>query len=108
MKHAVSFGLNWLWMRTWYEQLKNVRILFCACVFPAIIFLMNDLNPLVNTTLPMRQFRAQRGRLKVSWRRRELNHHYGRAKKVLRALQTNLTNERRTKESRSKERKMLR
>ena len=30
--------------------------------------------------------------------RQELNHHYGRAKKVLRALQTNLTNKRRTEE----------
>ena len=36
--------------------------------------------------------------------RQKLNHHYGRAKKVLRALQTNLTNERRTKEIRSQER----
>ena len=36
--------------------------------------------------------------------RQDLNHHYGRAKKVLRALQTNLTNEQHMKEIRSKER----
>ena len=34
-------------MRTCNEQLNNLHILFCACVFPAIIFFMIDLNPLV-------------------------------------------------------------
>ena len=44
-----------------------ILLLFCACVFPAIIFFMNDLNPLVkNTTLSMWQFHAQQGFLKVT------------------------------------------
>ena len=60
-----------------------------------------------NTPLPLWQVHAQQGFLKGTAQRRASGAEPSRrhrAKKVLRALQTNLTDERRTEEIRSKER----